>query len=100
MSIVYDDRWDGIDAEIEREERLAEKYFEQYQDTGSLSTEKTAEKHARIAEVLRKGLNADKHDYNRAMIAVYVMEINTQDLIKCGQQVKRLQKRISEGEFS
>lgn len=99
MSEVYDDRSDGIDAEIEREEKLAEKYFEQYQETGSPSTEKTAEKHAWIADIMRKGREADRHAHNRAMIAQCVMEINTQDLIKCGKQVKRLQKRISEGEF-
>ena len=100
MSIVYDDRLEGIAAEIEREEGLAEKFLEKYQETGSPSSERTAERHAMIAELLRKGRDADRHARNRAAIAQYVMEIDARDLIRCGRQVKRLQQRISEGEFA
>ena len=98
--MIYDDRYDGIRAEIEREEAMAEKYLEQYQETGSPSTEKTARKHETIADFLRKGLDADKHAQNRAALAICVMEINTKDLLKCGKQVKWLQQRIEDGDFS
>lgn len=96
---INDERYEAIGREIAREEKLAEAFLEKYQETGSPSTEKTAEKHAMLADLLRKGKDADRHAYNRAMIAQYVMEIDTRDLLKCGKQVKRLQQRISEGEF-
>lgn len=98
--MIYDDRYEAINAEIEREEALAEKFLEKYQELGTPSSEKTAEKHAMIADLLRKGRDADRHARNRAALSIYVMEIDTQDLLKCGQQVKRLQKRVEEGEFS
>lgn len=99
MSAIADDRNMAILKEIAREEALAEKFLEKYQETGIPSAEKTFEKHAMIAELLQKGKDADRHAYNRAMIAQYVMEIDTRDLLKCGKQVKRLQQMISEGEF-
>ena len=100
MSTVYDDRHAMADQEIAREEGLAEAYFEKYQETGSPSTWKTAERHAMLADLLRKGRDADRHARNRARLAQHVMEVDTKDLLKCGKQVKRLQQMIGEGEFA
>lgn len=99
MSDHHDERRKAIDKEIEREEALAEKFFEKYQETGSPSSERTAERHAMIADLLRKGRDADRHTRNRAWLADRVMGIETQDLLKCGQQVRHLQQMVSEGEF-
>ena len=97
--MVWDDRYDGIMAEIEREDGLAAKYMEQYWETGSPSTEATARRHGMIADMLRKGVEADRHAQRRSALACRVMEIETKDLLKCGQQVKRLQQGIADGDF-
>ena len=84
---------------IKHYDERAEYYEYEYQMNGIPSQERAWMRNQRMADALRKALNGKDDRDSLNDLKLRVMDIETQDLLKCGQQVKRLQKQIEDGVF-
>jgi len=84
---------------IKHYDERAEYYEYEYQMNGIPSQERAWMRNQRMADALRKALNGKDDRDALNDLKLRILDIDTQDLLKCGQQVMRLQKQIEDGEF-
>lgn len=84
---------------IKHYDERAEYYEYEYQMNGIPSQERAWMRNQRMADALRKALNGKDDRDSLNDLKLRVLDIETQGLLKCCQQVERLQKQIRDGAF-